>query len=102
MVLGKVSAVPGHPTYLDNSRQGPIARAVVASGGRLDSFSRLPFLFSFSLFGRRPGITEILSQRAVIPKTTNQPNLVVSSMITQVYSYYHISLKFRTKMRVEV
>ena len=37
--------------------QGSFALAVGAGGGRLDIFfSRLSFLFSFSLFGRRPDI----------------------------------------------
>ena len=39
-------------------------------------FSGLSFLFSFSLsLGDGPIYTEILSQRAVKPKTNNQPNL---------------------------
>ena len=44
MVLGKLP-VPGYPTNLDYNR----ARAVGADGGCCDSFSRLSFLFSFSL-----------------------------------------------------
>ena len=49
--------------------------AVGAGGGGLDIFfSRLSFLFSFSFSrGDGPIETEILSQRAVKPKTTNQP-----------------------------
>ena len=35
-------------------------------------------------------------------KTTNQPNPVVSSMRTPVYSYYHIYSKVSDKMRVVV
>ena len=42
-VLGKLS-MPGCPTYLDSSRQGPNALAVGAGGGCLDIFS---LLFSF-------------------------------------------------------
>ena len=55
--------------------QGPTALAVGAGGGCLDIFfSCLSFLFSFSLsLGDGPIKTEILSQRAVKPKTTNQP-----------------------------
>ena len=54
MVLGKYSE-PKRPTNL--VRQGSIAVAVGAGGGCLDIvFSRLSFLFSFSLFGRRPDI----------------------------------------------
>ena len=57
--------------------QGPTALAVGAGGGCLGvSFSRLSFLFSFSLSlgwdGVGPLWTEILSQRAFKPKTTNQ------------------------------
>ena len=37
-------------------------------------YSHLSFLFFLPLFGRRPD-KEILSQRAVKPKTTNQPTL---------------------------
>ena len=48
--------------------------AIGAGGGLLGHFiSRLPLLFSFSLsLGDGPTQTEILSQRAVKPKTTNQ------------------------------
>ena len=55
--------------------QGPIVLAVGAGGGGLDIvFSHLSLLFSFSLcLGDGPIQTEILSQRAVKPKTTNQP-----------------------------
>ena len=53
--------------------QGPTALAVGAGGGYLDIFS-LVCHFSFSLsLGDGPIYTEILSQRAVKPKTTNQP-----------------------------
>ena len=49
MVLGKLPVL-GRPTYLDHSRARPIALAVGAGGGCLDIFfSRLSFLFSFSL-----------------------------------------------------
>ena len=41
--------------------------------------------------------TEILSQRAIKPKTTNQPNPVVSGMRTQVYNCYHIYSKVSNK-----
>ena len=48
-MLGKLS-VPGRPTYLDFSTQGPIALAIGAGGGCLDVFfSHLSLLFSFSL-----------------------------------------------------
>ena len=62
-------------------------------------FSRLSFL-SLSL-GDGPILTEILSQRAVKPKTINQPNQVVSGMRTPVFSCCHVYSKVQTKMRVE-
>ena len=74
MVLGKLS-MPGHPTNLDNSR----ARAFCACskcGWKLFGhfISRLSFLSSASQSLRDGPIQiEILSQRAVKPKTTNQP-----------------------------
>ena len=57
--------------------QGPTAPAVGAGGGCLDIFfSHLSFLFSFSLSLKDDLIeTEILSQRAVKPITTNQPTI---------------------------
>ena len=74
MVLGKLP-VPGRPTYLDYSR----ARAYCACSrcGRmifLDIFfSCLLFFLSFFLsLGDGPIKTEILSQRAVKPKTVSQ------------------------------
>ena len=69
MVLGKLP-VPGLPTILITVGQGPIALAVGAGGGGLDIFT-LIYPFSLSL-GDGSIKTEILSQRAVKPKTTNQ------------------------------
>ena len=74
MVLGKLP-VPGRPTNFDCSR----ARAYYACnrcgwGFFGHFFSRLSFLLSFSLsLGDGPIKTEILSQRAVKPKTNQQP-----------------------------
>ena len=74
MVLGKLP-VPGCPTNLDYSR----ARAYCACSrcwlGWFGHFcSLLSFLCSFSLsLGDGLIQTEILSQRAVKPKTSNQP-----------------------------
>ena len=54
--------------------QWPTALAVGAGGGCLDIFlSSIISLFFLPFSGRRPEKTEILSQRAVKPKTTNQP-----------------------------
>ena len=73
MVLGKLP-VPGRPTILITVGQGPIALAVGAGGGGLDIFTLIYPFSSFSLsLGDDPIYTEILSQRAVKPKTTNQP-----------------------------
>ena len=54
----------------------PTVLAVGAGGGLFGHFfSHLSFLFSFSLsLGDGPIQTEILSQRTVKPKTTNQQN----------------------------
>ena len=73
MVVGKLP-VPGRPTNMDYSRSG---------WGCLDIFfSSLSFLFSFSLFlGDSPIKTEILSQRAVKSKTTNQPTYMAMTDI---------------------
>ena len=74
MVLGKLP-VPRGPTIWMIVGQGPIALAVGAGGGLFGHFySPLSFLSSFSLsLGDGPIQTETLSQRAVKPKTTNQP-----------------------------
>ena len=78
MVLGKLP-VPGRPTIWSIVEQGPIAPAVGAGGDCLDIFySPLSFLSTFSLsLGNGLIWTEILSQRAAKPKTTNQPTLLL-------------------------
>ena len=74
MVLGKLPVL-GRPTNLDYSR----ARAKCACSrygwGLFGHFflSSIISLFFLPLSGRRPDMAEILSQRAVKPKTTNQP-----------------------------
>ena len=74
MVLGKLP-VPGRPTIWMIVGQGPTALAVGAGGGSLDIFTLLYPFSSFSLsLGDGPIWTEILSQWAVKPKPTNQPN----------------------------
>ena len=93
MVLGKLPE-PGHPTIGITVGQGPTALAVGAGGGCLDIFfSHLYFLSSFSLsVGDGLIKTEILSQRAVKPKTTNQPT---SFFTAEVVALLHIiCLKF--------
>ena len=69
------SPVPGRPTIWMIVGQGPTALAVGAGGGLFGHFySPLSFLSSFSLsLGDGTIKTEILSERAVKPKTTNQP-----------------------------
>ena len=88
MALGKLP-VPGRPTVWMIVGQGPIALAVGAGGGLFGHFySPLSFLSSSSLsLGDGPIQTEILSQRAVKRKTTNQPNLyhILKKLIFLVY-----------------
>ena len=68
-MIGKL-AVPRRPTLIG---EGPVALAVGGSLGCLDIFS----LYIFSVFSSSLADghiqTGILSQRAVKPKTTNQP-----------------------------
>ena len=72
MLLGKLPVL-GRPTILITVGQGPIVLAVGASGGGLDIFTLIYLFSSFSLsLGDGRIYTEILSQRAVKPKTTNQ------------------------------
>ena len=72
MVLGKLP-VPGSPTILITVGQGPIALAVGVGGDGLDIFTLIYPFSSLSLsLGDGPIKTEILSQRAVKPRTTNQ------------------------------
>ena len=77
MVLGKLPVL-GRPTILITVGQGPSALVVGAGGVCLDIFTLIcPSLSSFSLsLGNGPIWTEILSQRAVKPKTTNQPTKI--------------------------
>ena len=77
MVLGKLP-VPGRPTIWITIGQGPTALAVGAGGGCLDIFTLIYpfFLLSPSLWEA----AEILSQRAVKPKT-NQPTNQLSCFI---------------------
>ena len=67
----------GRPIIWMIEGQGPIALAVAMGGGLFGCFySPLSFLSSFSFsLGDDPISTEILSQRVVKPKTTNQPTL---------------------------
>ena len=86
MVLGKLP-VPGRPTNLDESRARAYCACSRCGWGLFGHFfSHLSFLYSFSLsLGDGPIKTEILSQRAVKPKTTNQPtNLFLYSLSTTI------------------
>ena len=80
MVLGNLP-VPGRPTNLDYSRARAYCACSRRGWGCLGIFfSRLLYLYSFSLsLGDGPIWTEILSQRAVKPKTTNQPKFFIQS-----------------------
>ena len=74
MVLGKLP-VPGRPTNLDKSRTRANCTCSWCGWELFGHFySHLSFLFSVSLsLGNDPIQTEILSQRVVKTKTTNQP-----------------------------
>ena len=80
MVMGKLP-VPGRPTNLDSSRARAYCACSRCEWGLFGHFfSRLSFLFSLSLsLGDGPIKTEILSQRAVKTKRTNQPTLLIWS-----------------------
>ena len=76
MVLGKL-LVLGHPTIWISVGRGPTALAVGAGGGCLDIFTLIyPFSPLSPSLWETARYTEILSQRAVKPKTTNQPIVV--------------------------
>ena len=73
MVLGKLS-VPGRPTNLNYSRARAYCAYSRCGWGLFGHFSLVYYISSFSLsLGDGPILTEILSQRTVKPKTTNQP-----------------------------
>ena len=92
-MLGKLPVL-GPPTVWITVGQGPTALAVGAGGGCLDIFTLIYLFFSFSLsLGDGPIKTEILSQRAVKPKTTNQPTIITSMTKHVFLSSCHISLK---------
>ena len=95
MALGNLP-VPGRPTTWMIVGQGPTALAVGAGGGCLDIFcSHLSFLSSVSLsLGDGPIKTEILSQRAVKPKITNQLNPSRAEITFKMRNMSHTS-KFR-------
>ena len=89
MVLGKLP-VPGHSTIWMIVGQGPIVLAVGAGGGCLDIFTLYLFSFSLSL-GDGPILTEILSERAVKPKTTSQQTNQPFFYLT--HGSFHITVK---------
>ena len=69
----------GRPADFDNSRTRHTVLAVGAGVVCWICFSCLSFLCSFSLsLGNGPMYTEILSERAVILKTTNQNSIKCS------------------------
>ena len=81
MLLDKFP-VPGRPTFWLIIGQGPTALSVGVGGAVWTFFSCLSFLSSFSLsLEDGPIYTEILSQRAVKPRATNQP----INLFTRIY-----------------
>ena len=75
MALGKHS-VPGSPTNLDNSRARANCTRSRCGWALFDFFSRLSFSFLCPSLGDGLIQTEILSERAVEPKTTNHSSYV--------------------------
>ena len=72
MVLGKLP-VPGRPTIWIKVGQGPIALVVAADGSCMNIFTLVYPLSPLSVsLEDSPILTEILSQRAAKPRTTNQ------------------------------
>ena len=82
--------MPGRPTIWMIVGQRPIALAVGAGGGGggcLDIFTLLyPFSPISPSLGDGPIYTEILSQRAATPKTTNQLTLQVPETKTAEFA----------------
>ena len=78
-MLGKLP-VPERPTIWFTGGQGPTALVVGAGGGCLDMFTLISL-------GDGPILTEILSQRAVKPKTTNQPTCCCHVFCVRVLQY---------------
>ena len=82
MELGKLSVLR-RPTNLDNSRARAYCACSRCGWGLFGHFCSCPsFLFSFSLslsLGDGPIQTELLSQRAIKSKTTNQPMFSVTT-----------------------
>ena len=98
MVLGELP-VPRRPTNLDYHRR---ARAYCVSVGvvwTLFLSSVISYIF-FPLSGRRSDIDEILSERAIKPKTTNRLPSIYSILpficrpitITSILAFMYISL----------
>ena len=81
--------VPGRPTIWMIVGQWPIALVVGAGGELFGHFcSSLSFLSSFSLsLGKVPIWTETLCQRAIKPKTTNQPMPLACDSTQAGYAY---------------
>ena len=90
MVIGKLP-VPGRPTIWVIVGQGPIAFAVGAGGGCLDSFT---LLFPFSPLSPSLWEIAILSQRATKPKTTNRPTQLAGRdfILSDLFITYPTSL----------
>ena len=72
MVQGKLP-VPGRPTGLYKSRQGPAALAVGTGGGCLDIFTVIyPFSFLFPSLWETTRYRLNVVSKGLSPKTTNQ------------------------------
>ena len=86
MVLGNFS-LPGRPTYWKTVGQGTTVLATGTGESYLDIF--FSSIISLMFPGRRPYITEILSQRAVKPKNNKptKPTTCFSEDILTQWAY---------------
>ena len=87
-VLGKLS-VPGRPTNVDNSRTRAYCSCSSCGWGMFGHcFSRLSFLFSFSLSGRRPDRRKYCLKGPLNPKQlTNQPIIENKTCTRKLFVY---------------
>ena len=98
-MLGKLP-VPGRPTNLNYSRARAYCACSRCGWGLFGLFfSHLSLLFSFSLsLGDDPILTEILSHRAVKPKTTNQQPIIESCTIILTKTNCKMNLEQRLEI----
>ena len=95
MVLGKLPVMRRPTIGLQYSRARAYCTFSRCGRGLFGHFySHLSLLFSFSLsLGDGPIQTEILSQRAVKPKTTNQPTTGKANKVTESCAHSEVQIR---------